>query len=321
MDRTWKKNISIIATETLGVRGLCCVVRAGDRRVLIDPGIALGYYREGLLPHPVQIAVGSIIRERIIREVKAATDIVISHFHGDHMPLVDPNPYQLGVDGLRECLNTRKVWVKEFSRETGKRLERASGLADLVDIIPVSAEKQRDGIMAFHGHLDHGEEGSFLGQVLITSIDLDGHLFCHASDLQLLSTIMVEKLLEYSPSIVMVSGPPLYLEDFMETRKAQAWYNAALLAENVDILILDHHLFRSRKGLEWFERLRETTGREIFSAAGLEDMEPHLLEAMRAELYDRIPVTSDWHRQYIMKKEDPFQYLARARKMFSWFGY
>ncbi|MBN1332296.1 MAG: MBL fold metallo-hydrolase [Synergistales bacterium] len=311
----------IIGTETLGVRGLCCVVRAGERRILIDPGIALGYYREGLLPHPVQIAVGSIIRERIITEISASTDIVISHFHGDHMPLVHPNPYQLGVEGIRECMNTKKVWVKEFSRETGKRLERVREFADLVNVIPVQNDNERHGVMTFHGPLDHGEDDSFLGQVLITTIDLEGDLFCHASDLQLLSTATVEKILEFSPSIVMVSGPPLYLEDFMQTRKGKAWNNAVHLAENVDTLILDHHLFRSGKGLQWYERLRQSTGRDIFSAAWLTDMEPHLLEAMRAELYRCIPVPSGWHERYIIKKEDPFIFLEMARKIYPWFGY
>jgi len=321
MSGAWKERISIIGTETLGVRGLCCVVSAGERRIMIDPGIALGYYREGLLPHPVQIAVGSIVRKNITREVSRATDIVISHFHGDHMPLVYPNPYQLGVEGIRECLNTRKIWVKDFSRETGKRLQRVRELGDLADLMPVRTDNERHGVMRFHGPLDHGEEGSFLGQVLITAIDLEEGLFCHASDLQLLSTFTVERILEYSPLIVMVSGPPLYLEDFMATRKEQAWNNAVLLAENVDILILDHHLFRSRKGLEWFERLRQATGRKIFSAAGLAGMEPHLLEAMRTELYRRIPVPTGWHERYVMKKEDPLPYLEMAGKIYPWFAY
>ncbi|NIA19462.1 MAG: hypothetical protein GWP07_03380, partial [Xanthomonadaceae bacterium] len=50
--------IEIIGTESLGVRGMCCLVTAGKRRILIDPGVALGYRRHGLPPHPYQVKTG-----------------------------------------------------------------------------------------------------------------------------------------------------------------------------------------------------------------------------------------------------------------------
>jgi len=89
--------IKILGTESLGVRGLSCVVKTGNRKIFIDPGIALGFIRNGLMPHPIQIAVGRIIRNRIIEELEDVTDIVISHYHGDHIPLFDANPYQLSI--------------------------------------------------------------------------------------------------------------------------------------------------------------------------------------------------------------------------------
>ncbi len=88
-------DITIIGTESLGVRGLSCMIETGARRILIDPGVALGYLRHGHLPHPCQVAVGAAVREKIIAAMPDATDIVISHYHGDHIPLADANPYQL----------------------------------------------------------------------------------------------------------------------------------------------------------------------------------------------------------------------------------
>lgn len=58
--------IEIIGTESLGVRGLSCLVTTGVRRIVIDPGVALGYLRHGLLPHPCQVAEGERVRQRII---------------------------------------------------------------------------------------------------------------------------------------------------------------------------------------------------------------------------------------------------------------
>ena len=49
--------VDILATESLGVRGLCCVVRTRRRYIVIDPGLALGYLRNGLLPHPRQVGL------------------------------------------------------------------------------------------------------------------------------------------------------------------------------------------------------------------------------------------------------------------------
>jgi hypothetical protein len=40
--------IEILGTESLGVRGLSCLVEAGDRKIVIDPGLALGYNSIGL---------------------------------------------------------------------------------------------------------------------------------------------------------------------------------------------------------------------------------------------------------------------------------
>ena len=58
--------IKILGAESLGVRGLSCLVELKIRKIFIDPGIALGWSRYGFLPHPFQIAIGAGIREKII---------------------------------------------------------------------------------------------------------------------------------------------------------------------------------------------------------------------------------------------------------------
>ena len=72
-------NIEIIGAESLGVRSLCYFVKASNRKVLIDPGVALAYSRYGLLPHPFQVAVDERIQKKIIQRWSQTTDIVISH--------------------------------------------------------------------------------------------------------------------------------------------------------------------------------------------------------------------------------------------------
>jgi len=101
--------IEILGIESLGVRGLCCLVRTGGRTIVFDPGVALGYRRGALLPHPIQVAVGERVRRDIEAALKDATDVVISHFHGDHMPVPDPNPYQLKADLVADSLRSARL--------------------------------------------------------------------------------------------------------------------------------------------------------------------------------------------------------------------
>ncbi|MCD6401801.1 MAG: hypothetical protein J7L73_07715 [Anaerolineales bacterium] len=104
--------ITILGTESLGVRGLSCVVQVGDRKIVIDPGVALGYRRHGLLPHPAQVAVGERVQREIMTALQGATDVVFSHFHGDHIPLPDANPYQLSAQKAASLLRTVRIWSR-----------------------------------------------------------------------------------------------------------------------------------------------------------------------------------------------------------------
>lgn len=116
--------LEIIGAESLGVRCLCCLITLPERRIVIDPGVALGYLRYGLPPHPVQIIVGRQIRERILNVLADATDVVFSHFHGDHVPLVEANPYQLSVRSLPRFFRELRFWSKSSDGLTGESRKR-----------------------------------------------------------------------------------------------------------------------------------------------------------------------------------------------------
>lgn len=129
MDET----IEIIGSESLGVRSLCCLVTAQNRRIVIDPGVALGFVRHGLLPHPRQIAEGVRVRQRIIEVLEDATDVVFSHFHGDHVPLREANPYQLAIRHLPQTFKKLRVWSKSADDLGENMKRRAHDLVELLD--------------------------------------------------------------------------------------------------------------------------------------------------------------------------------------------
>lgn len=315
--------IKILGTESLGVRGLSSVVELKDRKIVIDPGIALGWNRYGFLPHPFQVAIGIEIRKKIIEELKDATDIIFSHFDGDHVPLIDANPYQLKLDLVKESLSSARIWAEgpEYCPEVQKRRREAIEKVIKKNLSHASFKKKvrglpniegkRDGPLMFSLPVPHGQQESKKGSLIMTRIEENREVFVHASDIQLLNSEAVKKILNWEPNIVLASGPPLY-HLLPEIEKEKAWQNAIKLSENVDTLILDHHLLRSEEGVEWLKKLAKAAKNKVVSAADFMGREPLFLEAWRRELYQWLPVSKDWHEDYEQGKVNCHQYRIKG---------
>jgi predicted metallo-beta-lactamase superfamily hydrolase len=259
--------IEILGAESLGVRSLCCVVKTKDRKVLIDPGVALGFRRHGLLPHPVQVAASERTRKLIEKALENATDVVISHYHGDHHPLADANPYQLSAKRVAELCLRPSLWAKGAKGLSYNQAHRAKALANsLGRILPV-AEGMSNGPLTFSVPVPHGERDGRGGTVMMTRIEEDGKVFVHASDIQMLDDEAIDIALAWQPSIVLASGPPIYLPSLTLEKREDALRRTLRLAENVEILILDHHLMRSKKGEQWLDHVASLTAHKVVCAA------------------------------------------------------
>lgn len=309
--------IEIIGTESLGVRGLCTVVTVADRKIVIDPGVALGYSRHGRLPHPFQVAVGAKIRGRIIESLESATDVVISHYHGDHIPLVDANPYQLDVRLVIEACRDTRFWCKAPDYPIDRISMRYDDLSNAFGRTLPVVEGEKHGLMTFSEPQPHGEMGN--GRtVMMTRIE-DGHdIFVHASDIQLLDEGAVSQILDWEPDIVLVSGPPLYLQYLTSEQKENARRNAIRLAGNVDTLIIDHHLLRCEEGRRWLDDLASETGYSIICAADFMGCRRLFLESWRERLYSEMPVPEGWHDAYARGdvNTDEYECLGKSMSVF-----
>jgi predicted metallo-beta-lactamase superfamily hydrolase len=302
-------SLEIIGAESLGVRSLCCLVTLPERRIVIDPGVALGFVRYGLPPHPLQVAVGRLIREQIVRALRSATDVVFSHFHGDHVPLVDANPYQLPVRALPESFRNVRGWSKSGGDLRGVVRKRFQDLADLLGTNLQVAEGRTEGSLSFSRSVPHGAPDSNMGTLMLTRIDMGRRVFVHASDIQLLHDPTVEQVLDWRPDIVLAAGPPLYVEQLTHADRERAWGNALRLARNVETVILDHHLMRSEEGAVWLDRLSATAGKRVYCAADYMGQPRRLLEARRVKLYEDMPVPEGWHDEYAKGRVNPDRYL------------
>ncbi|MBT8508602.1 hypothetical protein AZH53_09315 [Methanomicrobiaceae archaeon CYW5] len=290
--------IAVIGTESLGVRALCCVVQAAGRRILIDPGVALGYMRNGRLPHPRQVAVGAAVRERILAEVPRATDIVISHYHGDHVPLKDANPFQLPLARVPPLPDRIRLWCKGEEGLSPLSLGRREDLAAHLGREPAPAEETGDDVLCFSRPVLHGTPASHTGTVMMTCIRDGAGTFVHASDIQMLNREAVDIILGWQPDTVLAAGPPLYLRRLCADELAAARENVLALAASVSTLILDHHLLRSREGWRWLKELDTEAEGRVCPAAEYMGRTPLLMEADRRELYERYPVPPRWHDDY-----------------------
>jgi len=302
-------SLKIIGAESLGVRSLCCLVTLPDRRIVIDPGVSLGYVRHGLLPHPLQIAVGCRIREKILRVLDDATDVVFSHFHGDHVPLVDANPYQLSIQSLPSRFRELRCWSKSDDDLSAVMSKRFHNLADLLGANMQVAEGRSEGPLSFSQVVPHGTPDNNIGTLMMTRIDMGNRVFVHASDIQLLDDQTVDRVMDWQPDIVLAAGPPLYLNRLSRAERERAWNNAVRLSQNIDIVILDHHLMRSKEGAVWLDKLSAAVGKKVNCAADFMDQPRQLLEAERVQLYEKWPVPDGWHDNYGKGQVDVDEYL------------
>ncbi len=306
--------IKILGTESLGVRGLSCSIELKSRKIFIDPGITLGWSRYGFLPHPFQIAIGVEIRQKIIEELEDASDVIFSHFDGDHCPLYNPNPYQLGIEEVKDSLSHCRIWAKGPNNTPPTQQQRREKLGEIINKDLQNAEGLKEGPLEFSPPVPHGPRDREDNTVMMSRIREEGLTFVHASDIQLLDKETVEKILDWSPDIVFASGPPLYhyrSASFQKERES-AWKNAVELSKNVDTLIIDHHLMRSEEGIAWLEKLKHTAKTKVFCAADFMSREPIFLEAWRRELNEWLPVSKDWHEDYKQGNVDLDQYRIRG---------
>ena len=303
--------IAVIGTESLGVRALCCLVQTSGRRILIDPGVALGYMRNGRLPHPRQVAIGAAVRERILAEVPRATDIVISHYHGDHVPLRDANPYQLPLARVPPLPDGVRLWCKGEEGLSPLSLGRRDDLAAHLGRELCPAEETGDDVLCFSRPVLHGTPASHTGTVMMTCVRDGEETFVHASDIQMLSREAIDIILAWEPDVVLAAGPPLYLRRLSADDRAAARENALALAASASNLILDHHLLRSREGWRWLEKINGEAAGRVCSAAAYMGRTPLPLEADRRELYESYPVPPRWHDDYARGKADTAAFVDK----------
>jgi predicted metallo-beta-lactamase superfamily hydrolase len=99
-------------------------------------------------------------------------------------------------------------------------------------------------------------------------------------------------LLSEEPDILIIGGPPTYLQGF---KVGDEFFQIALrnlqrLAESIQTVVIDHHLLRDAGWYEFLAPVRESAEKadhRILTASELLKTKPNVLECQRQQLYER----------------------------------
>lgn len=277
------ENLTILASESLGVRSMAAVVYGPDFKLVIDPGLALAPRRFRLGPSRQEEDAAARVQRALRNELNGATHVVITHFHGDHHPMVDADASQMSAQKVSRALGEAKLFSigkKEISK---RQTHRKYLLEKLLGKKTVDAGGQTFGPFAFSPPVPHGEGGQRSASVLMVLADIGDATIAHGSDIQLLDDQPVDILCDWAPEVLFVGGPPVYLLGNRTDILDAAANRLRRLATACGTVVVDHHVMRSDEGAEWLNRQQRDLS-NVCSAAEFMGKEPSLLEAHRKVL-------------------------------------
>lgn len=285
-----------LAFESMGVRSMSTYVET-DQKILIDPGTSIAPKRFGYPPWKNEFDALYETRKRIMEYGEIADIITISHYHHDHY-----TPFELGKfldsspKAAEKLYQDKKLFIKHPTSKINKNQQKRASdflknLEDLnceVSYADGNSFKIGDTMLKFSNPLSHGGEGSKFGYVVTLTIKWDGKSLIHASDVQgPISEEAKQVILDEKPDMLILSGPPIYLQGFA-IEKAEienARRNLIEISNKIPEVVVDHHLLRDLRCFDFIKSVKEESGGKIFVASEIINREPYLLEARRKEFY------------------------------------
>jgi predicted metallo-beta-lactamase superfamily hydrolase len=179
-------------------------------------------------------------------------------------------------------------------------IRRIKPVAKKVEIADGNELRLRGTEVKFSSPLPHGTD-TRLGYIIMVNINERGERFLHTSDVEGPSLPEQERMIcEYHPDILLCDGPMTHMlgNQYPESALRSSETNLVNIVTEcgTETLILDHHFLRD---IEWRKRMPElfkiceTRGTGVMTAAEFAGEKNNLLEANRAQLYARYPVSRE----------------------------
>ena len=297
---------------------MCTFVETPDVKILIDSGVALGP-RFGKKPHPMEYHARDLCRAKIREYATKAQVLIISHYHNDHHTPNYTETVWLGssaeeaeqiyrdktviIKSVRDSINLaqrRRGWMfSRFLKTIGSKCHIGDG----------AMFKFGNTIVRMSPPVPHGEETSGLGWVLMTTIESEQRRIIHASDVQgPMSKRTTNEILKQKPDLLLLGGPPYYLEKVKVDSQAiqEGVANAVKIARSVPTVILEHHALRSENWVEEIQPIRDAgteAGHVVITAAEYLGLRPNTLESVRQQLYVDYPPSESFLKWCALREE------------------
>jgi uncharacterized protein len=301
------KQIKVVplAEESLGGRSLSTFVQTKDVKILLDAGASLAPSTQGCLPHPREYLALAECRKKIEVFAGKSDVVTVSHYHFDHHTpsYVDWFSNWSSVEAAKRVYEGKVVLVKSFrsfvnasQRRRGWMFSKTSGgYAKRLEFADGRSFVFGGTKVRFSEPVFHGVEGSGLGWVLMTVVEVGDERFVFAPDVQgPMFTPTLDRLLAEFPQLVVVGGPPTYLEAFRVKPEdiETGLRNLERLVENVPVTVLGHHVLRDEN---WENRCQPVfdaanrAGNKVVTAAEFLGVENRFLEFRRRQLFETEP--------------------------------
>jgi predicted metallo-beta-lactamase superfamily hydrolase len=285
-----------LAFESFGVRSMATFVET-DQKILIDPGTSIAPKRFGYPPWKNEFEALYKTRARIGEYAEKANIITISHYHHDHY-----TPFELGKfldsspKAAEKIYHGKRLFIKHPTSNINKSQQKRAALflKNLkhlnckVSYADGESFEIGDTVIKFSNPLSHGPKESKLGYVVAVTLQWNGERFMHASDVQgPISDEAKQVILSEKPDMLVLSGPPIYLQGFAIERAEieNARKNLIEISKKIPKVVVDHHLLRDLRCLNFIKSVQEESKGEILVASEIIGKEPYLLEARRKEFY------------------------------------
>jgi predicted metallo-beta-lactamase superfamily hydrolase len=305
--------VTPLASESFGVRSMCTLVETPDTTLLLDAGISLCPYRFNLPPHPIEFQTINQLRKVILDAANKTQITTISHYHFDHHTpshedwLVN---WTAKVETARQIYQNKIVLIKNpqvninaSQRQRACLFQKTGGrYAKTIEAADGRTFTFNNTKLCFTPAVAHGAEGGMLGWVTLVSVVYKEECFLFAPDVQgPMSVHTTELILAAKPTLLMIGGPPLYLDSFCveHSKLKQSLYNLERLVRIIPVIILEHHVLRDelwRSKLAQIFATAQISGHTLLTAAEYVGQKNFFLESRRPYLFKEYPVSDEFEQ-------------------------
>lgn len=303
--------VSPIASESCGVRSMCTLVETPDIAVLLDAGVSLCPYRFNLPPHPIEFQTIDKLRKAIATAADKATVVTVSHYHFDHHT---PSFEDWLVNWTNKTKTAQQIYkdktvlaknpkenINDSQRKRAWMFQKtAVKYAKTFEAADSKSYTYGATTLSFSPAIVHGPDDYSLGWVIMAIIQHCNERFMFAPDVQgPMSIQTTELILDAKPTVLMLGGPPLYLEGtrVSEHLTKQALLNLERIVEAVPLVILEHHILRDgswRSKLDDVFSKAQAVSHQVLTAAEYMGKENLFLESKRKQLFNDLPVSDEF---------------------------